>query len=143
MSILVPVTAVIKYHKLGNLKDKKCTLLFFMKVRSLKSRYWQSCTFSESCRGESFHPFSAFGAVGIPWLLWLLATSLQSLLLSSHCLLFFCLCLLLYLSQISLYFSITRILVIEFRVHCYNPGLSHLKIPNHIRKDPFFFFQIR
>lgn len=73
------------------------------------------------------------------WLSWLVAPLIQSLPLSSHCLLY-----VFHQSQISLRLPFTSTLVTGFRTHMDNPGLSHLnhlKVP-HLITSVQTFFQI-
>ncbi|EAW80605.1 hCG2041165, partial [Homo sapiens] len=57
-----------------------------LETRSPKSSYQQGSTTSGRCNEECFFPSSGFWRLCITWLPWLVATSLQSLSQSSHCL---------------------------------------------------------
>lgn len=86
--------------------------------------------------GDSFHASSSFSWLLIFLAFWLMAPLVQSLPLSSHCLL----CVY-RLSQISLCLPFTNTLVIGFRTHMDKPGLCHLKV-FHLITSVQTFFQI-
>ena len=55
----------------------------------LQPRYWQVMLLLEALGEDPFCLFQLLAVVSIPWLPWLVATSLWSLPLTSHCLLIF------------------------------------------------------
>lgn len=80
-----PGAAVTKYHKLSGLKQWKCIFSWFWRIQVWNQSvcrailFWDSTEESDSCLSPSFWWFMAI--LGI---LWLVASSLQLLLLSSH-----------------------------------------------------------
>ena len=84
LCITILVLLLQTCHKLSGLKQQTFYSLPGLEAQSLTSRCQRDPALSGGWRGASFHIFCTFGDSRLPWLPWLVATSLQRVPPSSH-----------------------------------------------------------